>query len=99
VLGGAKAVPPNDLIGLIRALEKQTVPEPPTSEILTERLSLIGRVVPGFNAERVKPGPIHEDVDAILEAFADAADLQQEKLVMALLKLKVEDAKKSKETV
>jgi hypothetical protein len=99
VLGGAKAVPPNDLIGLIRALEKQTVPEPPTSEILTERLSLIGRVVGGFNAERVKLGPIHEDVDAILEAFADAADLQQEKLVMALLKLKVEDAKKSKETV
>jgi hypothetical protein len=93
VLKEGKATPPSDLIALIRMLEKQKLPEPPTIELVTERLSVVGRVKQGFLTEKAKLGEIDENVDAALEAFADAADHEQEIVVMQLIKLKVEAAK------
>jgi hypothetical protein len=92
----ADASPPGELIAYVKTAETTQLTDMTNAKLVEERLLLVGQVGNGFRAEKARLDAIDGIVAVVLDGFVDLAEGEQEKLAMALVKLKVDAAKKSK---
>lgn len=85
--------PAGELVALVRAVGKPLAPTA-TPEEMEAKLVLLGRVQDGFRSEAGRFAPLGDGADAAIEAFGGIAEVDGNKLVMALLKAKVAASKK-----
>ena len=83
--------PPSEIIVTIQAL-KQDVPADAPSADLEERLTLLGRLVNGLEAEGKRLLPVGDEVGDCMNGIADLAEVMQQRLVPLLLKAKQREA-------
>jgi len=98
VFGSTKAVPPDALIALIRFAQKplaETDKEDPTK--LEERIDLLSRLVDDLGGEGNRLRPISGDIPGVFAKFGELAEASADELTMALVKAKLEAAKKQHE--
>jgi hypothetical protein len=97
VFGNEEIVPPKDLIGYLRTLEKQKLADDATDEAIEERLLLIGNLQNGFRVEGKRLLQVDGSLQDVLNDLADLAGEEQEKVTMKMLTNKVEAAKQKKQ--
>jgi hypothetical protein len=97
VFRNEEIVPPKDLIGYLRTLEQQKLPDDAEEKVMEERLLLIGNLQNGFRADGKRLLKLDGSLQDVLDDFADLASQEQEKVTMKMLTNKVEAAKKKKQ--
>ena len=83
--------PPSEIVVTVQAL-KDELPADAPSAALEQRLMLLGRLVNGLEGESKRLASVGEEVGDCLNGIADIAEVQQQKLVPALIALKQREA-------